>query len=435
MRIVGLLLLAILILPISAHAVDSTWLKTYTISNEVICPSAPDVCPATSTTIDIEFYEVAKNVSIDFVSSDETKTRFYHSDSVTNPQPKTWDGTYLDGSSKGAIMPSGVYSVVVSATISGSELIDSSRTITVSSTVGANNNDASTTDSSTQEQTVSGSSGGTTTYKPPPSALTLDAGTNQDAVMEVPLHLFARAVVKGGAVDPNAQIVWGFGDGSSAEGSAVEKTYRYAGTYLVVVTATDGQATGRDEFIVTVRPAQVRILEIPDTGIVIINDTNERLDLSSWALFADKSSFRVPNGTVLLPKANVLFSSTITKLPTAPEVTLAYPNGGIAARYAAPVSPVETVVQLSGPVTGFNEVQTVEPIISAKQDIQVHENTAVSAPAPVSNKETGAGAVSTVAENKTAAVGNSGVGGIFKSPWALSFLGVVVLAGSAFIFL
>ncbi|MCR4276215.1 MAG: helix-hairpin-helix domain-containing protein [Candidatus Parcubacteria bacterium] len=305
--------------------------------------------------------------------------------------------------------------------------------ITVGDTSASDTTDtpiASTTDSSTQEQTSSSSSGSRTTSPPSPSALTLDAGNNQDAVMEVPLHLFARATVKGGAVDPSAQIVWGFGDASSAEGSAVEKTYRYAGSYLVVVTATDGQATGRDEFIVTVRPAQVRILEIPDTGIVVTNDTNERLDLSSWALFADKSSFRVPNGTVLLPKANVLFSSTITKLPTAPEVTLAYPGGGIAARYTAPVSPVEAVVQLSGPVTGFNEVQTVEPtIINPKTNIQVHAE-AVSA--PVATTELAAAGAALTYESPAS---TSRFSGIFKSPWALSFLGVVVLAGSAFIFL
>lgn len=318
--------------------------------------------------------------------------------------------------------------------------------ITVGDTSASDNSDtvsdetASSTDSSVQEHTSSSSSssGGATTYTPPPSTLTLDAGTNQDAVMEVPLHLFARAVIKGGAVDPSAQIVWGFGDASSAEGSAVEKTYRYAGSYLVVVTATDGQATGRDEFIVTVRPAQVRILEIPDTGVMVINDTNERLDLSSWALFADKGSFRIPDGTVLLPKANVLFSSTITKLPTAPEVMLAYPNGGVAARYAfSPESVLATTTsastfdtQLSPRTASYEQVQAVEPAVSTSVSGATHEKTAVSAPAATTELAAAGAALTSESSAST-----SHASGIFKSPWALSFFGVVVLAGSAFIFL
>jgi hypothetical protein len=308
--------------------------------------------------------------------------------------------------------------------------------------------DTPTTDPSTQEQTVSSSSGDTTTYKPPPSALTLDAGANQNAVMEVPLHFSARATIKGGAVDPSVHISWGFGDGSSAEGDAVEKIYPYAGTYLVVVTATDGLATGRDEFIVTVRPVHVRVLGIPGTGIMIANDASERLDLSGWLLSADARSFHIPSGTVILPKASVLFPSTITNLSTTFDVALAYPDSTVVARYPLPISVVPVVTAPAGdmvvsnaqpftPQTSFNVVQTVEPIINTEANIQAYEK-AVLAPAATTELAAAGAAllpVSSTSAQKTAPATNTRASGLFHSPWTFGLLGVIVAAGGAFILL
>jgi len=44
------------------------------------------------------------------------------------------------------------------------------------------------------------------------------------------------------STSPNGKIVrymWAFGDGTSAEGMVVEKTYRYGGTYLVTLSVED----------------------------------------------------------------------------------------------------------------------------------------------------------------------------------------------------
>ena len=268
------------------------------------------------------------------------------------------------------------------------------------------------------------------TYTPPPTALTVDAGSaNQDANMNVPLIFSARVTTKGDAVDSTAQIVWSFGDGSSASASSVKKTYYYAGTYLVVVTATDGLATGRDEITVTVRPAQVRVLEVPGVGIMVANDANERLDLSNWALFSDKKSFRIPSGTVMLPKSNSILPSVVTRLPTAPEVTLAFPDGSIAARYVQPLPTMEKVAQLSIASVSSNEVQKVEPIISQKTPVQKNEN-AVSAPTAAAELAAVGAALPASLPEKSSLVGN-----LFKSPWTLGFIGMVILAGGAFILL
>jgi len=294
---------------------------------------------------------------------------------------------------------------------------------------------ASSTDTATQN--TSSSSGSAMVSTPSLSALTVDAGPNQDAVVEVPFRFSARATTRSGVVDSSAHISWGFGDGSSAEAGSVLKTYHYAGTYLVVVTATDGSVTGQDELVVTVRPARVTILEIPGTGIMVTNDASERLDISNWILTADTHSFHIPSGTVVLPKTNIVIPSSITNLPTASNVTLAYPDGIVAARYneqtqSVAVTPALSVDrQPSMPQTSFNTVQKVEPIISTKTNLQVHEN-AVSAPSAVSATETAEGAALPASPPLAVA---SPAGNLFKSPWTIGFLGTIILAGGAFILL
>ncbi len=316
--------------------------------------------------------------------------------------------------------------------------------ITVGDTSASNTTDSSTTASSTPS--TAAPSGSVSTYTPPPSVLMLDVEASQNAVVEVPLHLTARAMTKGNVTDLAARIVWGFGDGSGTEGTIVEKIYRYAGTYLITVTATNGTATAHDEFIVTVRPAQVRILEVSGSGITIANDASERLDLSAWTLSADFGSFRIPSGTVILPKANVLFPATITHLPTTPDVTLRYPNGVSAARYSPTVSAAQTdiplsstivpAVQPSTPVTSYESVQTEMPsLISTKANIQTHEEAVVAPTASTKLAAVGAALPSPLlAGAESAPPVDTRTSGLFRSPWFLGLLGVIALAGSAFIF-
>ncbi len=278
------------------------------------------------------------------------------------------------------------------------------------------------------------SSGDTTTYTPPPSALSVAVSGSGTALLEVPLRLSARATTKSGTVDPAARILWSFGDGSSGEGSAVEKTYRYAGTYLVVVTATDGGVVAHDDITVTVKPAVARVAAVTGDGITLANDTDDRLDLSAWRLTADAGSFRIPEGTILLPNASVLFPQAITNLPVSLDATLAYPDGIIAARYTPPVAASE--VQPPSPDASYESVQAVEPITSPATIVQSHEE-AVSAPATVSNEGTVAGAA--LPDAPVAAIAAAGAApaahGLLRSPWTLGLLGIMTLAGGAFILL
>ncbi|MHB8710409.1 MAG: helix-hairpin-helix domain-containing protein [Minisyncoccota bacterium] len=302
--------------------------------------------------------------------------------------------------------------------------------ITVDNT---NASDTASTASSTPE--ASSSSGGAATYVPPPSALTVEVSGNQNAVLEVPLHLSGIVKTKSGATDSAARLMWSFGDGSAGEGTSVEKTYHYAGTYLVTVTAADGATSARDELTITVKPAVVRIATVSGDGITIANDALDRLDLSGWRLSAGTGFFRIPNGTILLPNTSVLFPSVVTNLPVALDASLVYPDGVVATRYTPPpaTAPAEAAVavQPSASSSSSSLVQTVEPIISAKSNIQVHAKEAQAPAAATELAAAGAALVSAQADT----VAKPRASGIFHSPWTLGFLGVVALAASAFIVL
>lgn len=327
-----------------------------------------------------------------------------------------------------------------SAYISLNYYADIAPLITVGDTGASSVADTSTTASSTP--VAPAASGGTTTYVPPPSSISIRVSGNESAIREVPLRLSARVTAKNGAVDSGARIVWSFGDGSSGEGSAVEKTYRYLGTYLVVVTATDGQAMVLDDFIVVVKPAVVRIAALSGEGVTLANDSSERLDLSGWRLLSLSGSFRIPEGTILLPNASVLFPSAITNLPVTLDMALLYPNSILATRYVPPVvaSTSETTVveQLSSSPVSYKQVQTVEPFISTKTTVQSYENKAVIAPAATPDKGVAAGAAvspPSLAAAVTAPSSHTPVADIFHSVWTLGLVGVIVLAGGAFILL
>mgnify|MGYP001616280866 CR=1 FL=1 len=81
--------------------------------------------------------------------------------------------------------------------------------------------------------------------------------------------------------------------------------------------------------------------------------------------------------------------------------------------------------QPSEPPTSYKKVQKVEPVISTKDIPQTHEE-AVTAPA-VATELAPAGAT------LPPPVPASRASGMFRSPWALGLLGVIVVAGAAFI--
>lgn len=278
-------------------------------------------------------------------------------------------------------------------------------------------------------------------YVPPPSAISIEVTGSDRAILEVPMRLTARVTTKGGGVDSLALVRWSFGDGSSGEGAVVEKTYHYAGTYLVVATATDGDAHAQADITVTVKPAIVHIASISVEGITLANDSSDRLDLSGWRILASGGAFRIPEGMIILPGASIMLPTTVTNLPIGLDATLLFPNGLVASQYAPTVQLAvadESYKQVGGVANSPRQsdeasAEATSPIISTKVNIPVHAE-AVLAPTEAVKTDS-VGAPSPTASAQTAAVANAPASGIFHSTWTLGLLGVIILAGGAFILL
>lgn len=325
----------------------------------------------------------------------------------------------------------------VSGIGSGSNYADIAPLITVSGSVAAadiNQTDTSAAASSTQSQNIAGVSGSASAYVPPPSDISVAVTGMQDALAEAPAVFSAVVKAKSGVLDGEVRLAWSFGDGSSAVGNEVSKIFHYPGTYPVIVLATDGSAKARGEVVVTVTKAKVRITDVSGDGITISNDSDLRLDLSGWRITSSHGAFRIPEGTIILPKSSTLFPFFVMNSPIVFDAELTYPNGVVAARY----EPTKAVVsdaaagQPAVATTSYIQVQRVEPIISANLIARPHAKESVNAPAAAAEPAAAGAALPVV----TGAAGAAPAAhSVFRSPWTYGLLGIMLTAASAFVLL
>lgn len=428
MRIAVLFILPILVLPVFVRAADPPTLTAYTLSHDTIYPVATvESGLATTTAIDIAFSEPVK-ASIKIVSASGGMIKsLYSSSSVTNPTPKIWDGT----SNASAQVDDGAYIILISATstATGLSMTDSSKTITVASS----ESDSTPPDTPSDTTTVApaqSSSGPPPEYIPVPILRIITAG---DRTVSSSADVAFSAVVydaRGNKRD-DAFVSWSFGDGMQRTGANVFHSYYNPGEYVVVVhVSTSDGGNALAEHIITVKDASIKISFVSPRGIALTNNSSRTLDLSLWRLSMGGKEFKIPVNTQILADHTVLFPSQVIELPIANSAFLLYPSGEIAATY--PVIS-QASVQPSSSVTSYKQVQTVEQIINTGSNIQTHEKAVLAPTAAIELAAVGA-AVSPV-DSKATPVPNSRVSGFFRSPWTLGLLGVIIVAGGAFILL
>lgn len=319
---------------------------------------------------------------------------------------------------------------------------------TAAATPGAINagvtNSSGGTESATTTQSVSGG-GSPAEYIPVPTLRIFDGGTR--TVSSDADTAFTAVVYDGkGNRRNDALVIWSFGDGVRKTGSSVFHAYHEQGEYAVVVHATT--ADGGDalsEVIVTVKDASILVSSVSARGIALTNDSGRTINLSLWRLSADGKEFKIPEDTQILSKRTVLFSSKVTGLQTVYSASLLYPNGEIAATF-----PKKSNEQLSVPVASYEERQVERSIehsqVQPLTSILVQKNEEkVNAPKVAPIAAAALGAISEPLSNdvdgvltsqkEIAPIKEKQSSGFFSSPWTLSFLGVMALAGSAFIFL
>lgn len=421
MRTVGLIALALLSFPAFAQAENPPALTTYTISPDTIYPVATSGSGlATTTTIDVAFSESVK-VSIKIRSSSGAIIKsLYTSSSVTNPAPKIWDGT----NTAGTPVDAGTYTVLIAATSTATSLTmtDSSKTVVVAAASSDSGTSAAV---DTQSTTSSGS--GTPEYVPIP---TLRITIDDAYVISSGADVAFKAVVYDGRGNKrdDAVVTWSFGDGSRKTGASVFHGYYEAGDYVAIVhAATSDGGNSQKEVLVTVKDARVRISAVSARGVALTNRDVRTLDLSLWRISSGGQEFRIPEDTRILAGRTILFSSRVTGLPTAETASLLYPSGEVAASYPeTSVRGTETSAQPPASVMSYKQVQKVEPITSTRTDVQSYEETGL---APTAATELAAvGAALPESSSSPAA-------SVFKSPWTLGLLGVMVTAATAFILL
>ena len=419
MRIVGLFALAIFF-PAFAHADSPPTLTTYTVSYGTIYPSATAGSGlATTTSIDTAFSEQVK-ASIKITSSTgATVKSLYSSSGVTNPTPKIWDGTNTAGTFAG----NGTYTVLISATSTATSLTmsDSSKTIIVASSGDSGSSDSGSDTPTTTTTTTTG--GAPPEYIPIP---TLRIITGKDRTVSSGADTAFTATVydgKGNKRD-DAFVTWSFGDGMQRTGANVYHTYYYSGEYIAVVrVSTPDGGDAFVESVITVKDASIKIDSVSVRGISLTNDSSRTLDLSLWRLSMGGKEFKIPTGTQILADRTILFPSQIIQLPISNTASLLYPSGEMAATY-----PQTQVMQPSVNAVSYKQVSEVEPAISAKAPVPINEE-AVIAPTVATELAAVGASVSELPKPQTKA------NGLFSSPWFYSMLGVMALAGVAFIFI
>ncbi len=267
------------------------------------------------------------------------------------------------------------------------------------------------------------SSGAPPEYIPIPTLRIITAGDR--TVSSGAETAFTAAVYDGrGNKRDDALVTWSFGDGMKRTGANVLHVYYNPGEYVAVVRVTTPD--GGDavvESTVTVKDASIKIASVSARGIALMNRDSRTLDLSLWRLSADGQEFKIPADTQILAGRTILFPSQIIQLPISNTASLLYPSGEVAATY-----PPVRAEQLSPNGVSYKKVSEVEPILSARADVQIHEEAVL---APVASMELAAAG----AALPFSPPADSAASGLLRSPWFLGLIGVIALAGTAFIFL
>lgn len=238
----------------------------------------------------------------------------------------------------------------------------------------------------------------------------------------------------------DALVTWSFGDGMRRVGASIFHQYYGPGEYLAVVHAMTGDGgDATREMVVTVKDAGIKIGSVSPRGVTLINSDSRTLDVSLWRIVMGGKEFKIPEDTQILAGRTILFPSQVIQLPIAGAASLLYPSGEVAATFPA-LLPASNG-QLSVPQTSFNTVQTAAPQTQSGRGADQSVGSAISIAKNIPayeeiNAPTAANGLAAVgAAPPTGAADQPKSGSLFKSPWFMGLIGVVLISGIAFIFI
>ncbi|MDP3958186.1 MAG: lamin tail domain-containing protein [bacterium] len=164
-----------------------------------------------------------------------------------------------------------------------------------------------------------------------------NAGPNRVTIIGADIAFEAKAWGLQNKPLENARYVWNFGDGTVKEGKKTMHAYRYAGEYIVTLDVASGYFTGSDRVKVSVENSKVLVSSLGSGTkrfVEIKNGSGRELDISGWALTEGGVSFFFPERTFIGGNQKLIFPKEVTGIPAGNDVSLLYPNGSVADRYA-----------------------------------------------------------------------------------------------------
>ena len=143
------------------------------------------------------------------------------------------------------------------------------------------------------------------------SVLSVSAG--RDRSVATGSRVLFKATTKGLKDGGNdVDFYWNFGDGMAARGQGLYHTYRYAGTYNVILTLTQGENEAVSRIIVKVLDPKIelkpKIMADGEAGIDIKNLAGEEINLGEWRLANGREKFVLPADTIISKGASVNLS-------------------------------------------------------------------------------------------------------------------------------
>lgn len=198
--------------------------------------------------------------------------------------------------------------------------------------------------------------------KVPTSKILVSAG--RDRLVAVGAKVPFEAVLtngKGESMDPNG-VSWSFGDGSSVFGKKVEHTYRFPGTYAVVMSASNNGSDFISRANITVVLPELDFACNYSLGTVctfeIENFSKYELNLGGWMIENSLSRFVFPKDTIILSKKKILLPKGLIGMGPVPDrnIFLKNPSG-------------ETVAKLKLEDKAISEVKLNIPVIDVSPTI------------------------------------------------------------------
>lgn len=162
------------------------------------------------------------------------------------------------------------------------------------------------------------------------------------------------------------RYIWNFGDGEITEGQHAIHTYRYPGTYELMLTIAYNYMTASTrEHIAVFSPAVLLVAE-GDGSLAVYNSASDDLDIGLWSLVDGAGApFVIPKDTIVLAGQGVRFAAAVTHLPGSPYAQLLYPNGTNAA---------SAIVAANSPLRG-EKVSAADVSVSVYADLPAGKST------------------------------------------------------------